>query len=258
MQYTTSSDVDPTKFLNDLRARIANSAEFKALAAELYGGVRDSLRADGLPSFSSMAVSEQEVLVGRARTALIGTETYAACRDSTWRALDAALDGEAEALLSRRTGGTGGPRGPGLAAPGTAAEAAQTLGTDASEQGKVHTILELASGGATQLLERWPEQQDELLWLLNTEMPPQLVSAARPRAADLSQARPRPPPAEPRGRLIETARRPPRSAAPSGGSSCARRRCARSTRRSATSRCWRRCRSATAPCCRCASRPWRA
>ncbi len=154
-------------WLGALRTRIADSAEFKALASELYAGVRDSLRAEGLPSFSSLAISEQEVLVGRARGSLANTSVYAKCRDATWRALDAALDAEAEALLSRRLGTLGGARGSGPSTDGG-------LGAPGEESNKVKTILELASDSATKLLDRWPQQQDELLWLLNTELPPPL------------------------------------------------------------------------------------
>ena len=122
------SQLGQKDWLGQLRTQIADSAEFKALAAELYAGVRDSLRADGLPSFSSLQVGEQEVLVGRARSALADTDVFGRCRDAAWRALDAALDAEAESLLSRRQGTLGGPRGPGPTMHGAGAGGAGGAG----------------------------------------------------------------------------------------------------------------------------------
>ena len=48
--------------------------------------------------------------IAQMRQQLIDTETYARCRDATWRALDAALDAESETLLSKRGGNVGGRR----------------------------------------------------------------------------------------------------------------------------------------------------
>ena len=91
-------------FLNKLRSSVSDSPEFRALAARLYSGVRDSLRKDNLPSFGTLGSKEQEALVNRVRSQLLEDEVYARCRDATWRALDAALDAEAETVLSKRSG----------------------------------------------------------------------------------------------------------------------------------------------------------
>jgi hypothetical protein len=161
-------------FLNDVRSQISDSAEFRSLAGALYSGVRDNLREVGQPSFGKLSQAEQEALVNRVRTQLLGTEVYARCRDATWRALDAALDGASESLVSKRGGNMGGRRGPGPTWP------TQNADDDEGDEGsigvqrnstKVGAILELASVSASSLLDRWPAAQDELLWLLNTELP---------------------------------------------------------------------------------------
>ena len=177
-------------FLNNLRSSVSDSPEFRALAARLYGGVRDALRADDLPSFGTLTLSEQEALVNRVRSQLLEDEVYERCRDATWRALDAALDAEAEALLCKRSGAVGGRRGPGPAWPPAAGAANDADDEDSGDEGggapasrtdepsgKVGAILELASEGASRLLDKWPAAQDELLWLLNTELPTPLRRA---------------------------------------------------------------------------------
>ena len=166
----TTDDVSGA-FLKGVRSEISDSAEFRALAGELYGGVRDALRAENLPSFGTLTRSEQESLVNRVRQQLIDTETYARCRDATWRALDAALDAESETLLSKRGGNVGGRRGPGPSWPADLEEEGRDESKAEGTSGKVGTILELASASASSLLDRWPAAQDELLWLLNTELP---------------------------------------------------------------------------------------
>ena len=161
-------------FLNDVRSQISDSAEFRSLAGALYSGVRDNLREVGQPSFGKLSQAEQEALVNRVRTQLLGTEVYARCRDATWRALDAALDGASESLVSKRGGNIGGRRGPGPAWPMQNADDDEgdegSIGVQRSST-KVGAILELASVSASSLLDRWPAAQDELLWLLNTELP---------------------------------------------------------------------------------------
>ena len=109
------TNVDPTQleFLNKLRGSVSNSSEFRMLAARLYGGVRDALRKDDLPSFGTLTRSEQEALVNRVRMQMLNEDVYKRCRDATWRALDAALDVEAESLLQHKAAGVGGRRGPG-------------------------------------------------------------------------------------------------------------------------------------------------
>ena len=171
-------------FLNRLRSEVSDSAEFRSLASRLYSGVRDALRKDDLPSFGTLTRGEQEALVNRVRSQLLEDEVYKKCRDATWRALDAALDAEAESLLSKRAGGIGGRPGPGPSWPPTHGHAGHDDVDEEEEErrkkepsGKVGAILELASEGASQLLDRWPAAQDELLWLLNTELPTPLRRA---------------------------------------------------------------------------------
>ena len=104
-QHVGAADVDDgwnDAFIHRIRGHVTDSSEFRALASRLFGGVRETLRAEELPSFGSMARNEQEALLNRVRTQLLETEEYARCRDASWRALDAALDAEAEALLSRQ------------------------------------------------------------------------------------------------------------------------------------------------------------
>lgn len=181
------TNVDPTQleFLNKLRGSVSNSSEFRMLAARLYGGVRDALRKDDLPSFGTLTRSEQEALVNRVRMQMLNEDVYKRCRDATWRALDAALDEEAESLLQHKAAGVGGRRGPGPIWPEVDND---DDGSDDDEEslasrrkkeptGKVGAILELASEGASLLLDKWPAAQDELLWLLNTELPSALRKA---------------------------------------------------------------------------------
>ena len=171
-------------FLNRLRSDVSDSPEFRALASRLYSGVRDALRKDDQPSFGTLTKVEQEELVNRVRSQLLEDDVYQRCRDATWRALDAALDAEAESMLSKRAGEIGGRRGPGPTYPPPNALADEE-NADAEEEerrkkeptGKVGAILQLASQGASQLLDRWPAAQDELLWLLNTELPSSLRRA---------------------------------------------------------------------------------
>lgn len=184
---TSKSDASSSnlRFLNQLRSSVSDSSEFRALAARLYGGVRDALRKDDLPSFGTLSRGDQEDLVNRVRSQLLQDNIYRRCRDATWRALDAALDSEAEALLNSTTGGVGGRRGPGPSWPAphradadsSDEEEAQALSRRKEPTGKVGAILELASEGASQLLDKWPAAQDELLWLLNTELPTALRKA---------------------------------------------------------------------------------
>ena len=173
------SEEEERDFIVSVRTQISDSEEFRALAAKLYGGVRDALRTDDLPTFGTLKRGEQEALVNRVRSQLLDDDVYKRCRDATWRALDAALDKKAEALLSKRVGGIGGRRGRGPSWPPTS----QTEEEEEEERsrdevsGKVGAILELASESASQLLDRWPAAQDELLWLLNTELPTPLRRA---------------------------------------------------------------------------------
>jgi len=180
----TSNNTRTTSFLNNLRADVSDSPEFRALAARLYSGVRDALRKDDQPSFGTLTKTEQEELVNRVRSQLLDDDVYQRCRDTTWRALDAALDAEAESLLSKAgSGGVGGRRGPGPTYPPTRVHEDEEDDVEEEERrkkeptGKVGAILELASEGASQLLDRWPAAQDELLWLLNTELPSSLRRA---------------------------------------------------------------------------------
>jgi len=169
---------DEIAFLQRVRGNVSDSAEFRALASSLYNGVREALRSENWPSFGSMVRGEQEALLNRVRTQLLEEEAYTRCRDVTWRALDAALDAEADALLSKRIGGIGGRRGPGLSWPAGQEEEEDREERNKQEpSGKVGVILELASTSASHLLDRWPAAQDELLWLLNTELPTALRRA---------------------------------------------------------------------------------
>jgi hypothetical protein len=179
---TTDADESQIQFLNKLRSSVSDSKEFRALAARLYGGVRDALRKDDLPSFGTLTRHEQEVLVNRVRTQMINEEIYKKCRDATWRALDAALDEEAEVLLQHKASGVGGRRGPGPTWPAPQGDDDSSDEDESARHkkeptGKVGAILELASEGASLLLDKWPAAQDELLWLLNTELPTALRKA---------------------------------------------------------------------------------
>ena len=60
-------------FLNRLRSEVSDSPEFRALAARLYSGVRESLRKDDQASFGTLTRGEQEVLVNRVRSQLLTT-----------------------------------------------------------------------------------------------------------------------------------------------------------------------------------------
>ena len=52
------------KFLNDLRSKVSDSHEFRALAARLYGGVRDAMRLENLPSFGTLQRGRAGLLDG--------------------------------------------------------------------------------------------------------------------------------------------------------------------------------------------------
>eukprot|EP00965_Chrysotila_dentata_P001851 61167-Pleurochrysis_carterae.AAC.1 len=141
-------------FVERLRGKVAASPEFRALAAQLYAEVRSSIRADGLQSFGDLSPDEQQVLVRRARDTLSRGAVYNACREATWRALDTALDAEADDRITKQ-------------AEPPASEATQGAN-------KMDTIVQLAASGATSLLSRWPNQHESLLWLLNAELTPPL------------------------------------------------------------------------------------
>ena len=145
-----AAPLDP--WLAEVRGRIARSPEFRALSGRLYAEVRASLRAEESVPFGELSLEEQRVLVDRAKEALGSSEAYTACRDEAWRAVDAALDAEAEERLTRG-GGAGGPS-------------------------KAAAILDVAGTGASQLLGRWPTEARSLLWLLNTPLPPAIRAMA--------------------------------------------------------------------------------
>ena len=173
-----SSTVKEIDFIKDVRSAVSDSAEFRALASQLHIGVREALRTEDLPSFGSLTRGDQEALINRVRSELLEKDVYKDCRDATWRALDANLDKAAEALLSSRVGGVGGRRGPGPSWPAGQEEEQEREERSKNESsGKVGTILELASTSASELLDRWPAAQDELVWLLNAELPTALRRA---------------------------------------------------------------------------------
>jgi len=142
-------EVDP--WLAALRQRVTRSPEYRALSAQLFGAVRASLRADEALPFGELSATEQRVVVSRAKQLLLDSDAYAACRDEVWRALDSALDAEAEERIVQHRGAV---------ASGGASKAA--------------AVLNLAGAGATQLLGRWPQEQGSLLWMLNSALPPPL------------------------------------------------------------------------------------
>ena len=78
-------------FLNKVRSQVSDSPEFRALAASLYSGVRDSLRSEDVPSFGALTREEQEALVNQVRVKLLDDEVYARCRDATF-CTDESLD----------------------------------------------------------------------------------------------------------------------------------------------------------------------
>ena len=138
-------------WLSDARARVASSTEFSAFSHALYAEVRNSIRSEGMPALSDLSEDERRVLVARAAATLRDGDAYVACRDAAWRVLDASLDAQAERVLSEEDAPPGG-----------------------ATRTKVATVVELASTSVGRLLHRWPEQQGQLLWLANAELPPSL------------------------------------------------------------------------------------
>eukprot|EP00966_Prymnesium_polylepis_P057982 1342912-Prymnesium_polylepis.1 len=137
------------------------------MSGSLYNEVRSSLRAEGLPSFGELGPTERQVLVSRARAALDKSDAYKSFRDAAWRAVDSALDDEAEDVLSHRAGTKGGLRGLNALDNVTREAGAGVVGTG----GKVGAIVDIAASSAASLLSRWPAQPGELLWLLNALLP---------------------------------------------------------------------------------------
>ncbi len=135
------------RWLEKLRDKIATSDEFAALSNRLYEQVRTAARQDSLPPFYKLDETEQRVLMLRAKQH-VDPDVYEAFRDKAWRALDSALDHEAERNL--------------LDSPAHLAAG-----------GKVGAILELAARGAGALLGR-ARQQSSVGWLVNANLPPVL------------------------------------------------------------------------------------
>jgi len=172
----------------DVRARVAASPEFRALSQKLFIEVRDGMRrsADSktlatLP-FGELSMEEQVARVYEARDELLTSREYATCREAAWRAIDAALDAESEAVLMRAPAATE-PLRQNPVAPSTGLAAALTPAVSVSRGGKVGAVIELAGLGAAQLLSRWPVDSElsweerSLAWLLNSELPTPLRRA---------------------------------------------------------------------------------
>eukprot|EP00962_Isochrysis_galbana_P004764 scaffold1309_cov117-Isochrysis_galbana.AAC.10 len=169
----------------EMRARVAASPEFRSLSQKLFVEVREGMRSNAgkatlaLPPFAELSADDQMARVRAARNELLKSDEFARCREAAWRAVDAALDAESEAVLTRRPAAAA-PLRQSPAAPSTGLSAALTPPPEVSACGKVDAVIELAGLGAAQLLSRWPVDTElgweaqALAWLLNSELPPPL------------------------------------------------------------------------------------
>jgi hypothetical protein len=175
-------------WLAEMRARVAASPEFRSLSQKLFVEVREGMRSNAgkatlaLPPFAELAADDQVARVRAARNELLNSEEFARCREAAWRAVDAALDAESEAVLTRRPPAAA-PLGHSPVAPSAGLSAALTPPSAAPAGSKVGAVIELAGLGASQLLSRWPVDTElgwegqALAWLLNSELPPPLRRA---------------------------------------------------------------------------------
>ena len=138
-------------WLADLRQKIAQSHEFRNLTQKLYQNIRQAQKDEKLPPFYALNDDEQAVLVRRANQTIDHT-TLNQFKDIVWRAIDHALDQQAEDEIVHRV-----------------------LNDEPNEKSsrKMDKVIGLACTGARSLLGR-TSGHESLGWLVNADMPSEL------------------------------------------------------------------------------------